>query len=500
MMRTSFWRGAAWLTAGAFLSKGIGAVYRIFLPRVLGDTGVGLFQLAYPLYAVALAVSVSGVPIALSKQTAEYRSRGEDREADRLADWALVALALVGLVLTGVMEWAAWPLAAAVFHEPRAVWPLRALAPALFLVAIQAGLRGDFQGQQDMKPTAVSQILEQATRVAVMFPLALWLLPRGIAWGAAGATLGASAGALAGVGYLMARRRRPWALEGPVPWRGLAELARTVGPMAVAALLFPLLLLVDAVTVPTRLMAAGWSADRATAAYGRLAGEAMPLVNLALVAGTALAVSLVPAIATALAEGRVDAAQERVRRAFHAVWLVTLPMAGGLFVLAEPMCSLLYGEAGAAGPLRVLAFGTAFLALQQMLGNALQAAGFGWRPVVNLLAGAAAKWFLTWWLTPWWGVAGAAAGTGVAAALTAWLNWRVWCGRFGRPASNPWAEALAPLAATLGLVAAVHGYLAGLRPEPPTALFGVVVGALVYGGLALVLGEGRFVARIWRDR
>lgn len=499
-MRTSFWRGAAWLTAGAFLSKGLGAVYRIFLPRVLGDTGVGLFQLAYPLYAVALAVSVSGVPIALSKETAEYRSRGDDAAADRLADWALVALALVGILLVAVMEWAAWPLAVTVFHEPRAVWPLRALAPALLLVALQAGLRGDFQGQQDMKPTAVSQILEQAIRVAVMFPLALWWLPRGIAWGAAGATLGASAGALAGVGYLVARRHRPFAPGWPVPWRALGRLARTVGPMAVAALLFPLLLLVDAVTVPVRLMAAGWSPDRATAAYGRLAGEAMPLVNLALVAGTALAISLVPAIAASLAEGRVDQAQERVRRAFHAVWLVTLPMAGGLFVLAEPICALLYGETGAAGPLRVLAFGTAFLALQQMLGNALQAAGFGWRPVLNLAAGAGVKWVLTWWLTPWWGVAGAATGTGAAAALTAWLNWRVWCGRFGTPPSSPWAEAGAPLVATLALVGAVRVYLAGLRPDPPVALFGVILGALVYGGFALILGEGQFLRRLWRDR
>lgn len=499
-MRTSFWRGAVWLTAGALLSKLLGAVYRIFLPRVLGDTGVGLFQLAYPLYAVALAVSVSGVPIALSKETAEYRSRGDERAAERLADWALVALGLVGAVLVAAMEAAAWPLAAAVFHEPRAVWPLRALAPALLLVAVQAGLRGDFQGQQDMKPTAVSQILEQAVRVAVMFPLALWWLPRGVAWGAAGATLGASAGALAGVAYLVARRTRPFRPGWPVPWRALGRLAGTVGPMAVAALLFPVLLLVDAVTVPFRLMAAGWSPDRATAAYGQLAGEAMPLVNLALVAGTALAVSLVPAIAAALAEGRVERAQERVRRAFHAVWLVTLPMAGGLFVLARPICALLYGETGAAAPLRVLAFGTAFLALQQMLGNALQAAGFGWRPVLNLAAGAAVKWGLTWWLTPWIGVGGAAVGTGAAAALTAWLNWRVWCSRFGVPTPNPWAEAAAPLLATLVLAAAVRAYLEVVRPVPAVALFGVILGALVYGGTALVLGEGRFLRQLWRDR
>lgn len=500
-MRQSFWRGAAWLTIGALTSKLLGAVYRIFLPRLLGDTGVGLFQMAYPLYAVALALSVSGIPIALSKRTAELRTHGRSEEAETLSNWALAALGVFGLVLAGLMEISSGFLATSVFHEPRARGPIAALAPALFLVALQAGLRGYFQGQQEMRPTAVSQILEQLIRVIVMFPLALWLLPRGISAAASGATLGAPAGAVAGLIYLAWRQRpKPFRLTRPIPWLGLGRLGQIAAPMAMAALLFPLMLLVDSMVVPIQLMHAGFTTNAATAAYGRLSGEAMPLVNLTLILGAALAVSLVPAIAEALAYSRVPLAQERVLLAAHAVWLVGLPMTGGLFVLANPLCHFLYGETGAAPALQILALGSAFLALQQILGNSLQAAGFGWAPIKNLLVGAGLKFLLAWWLTPRFGIQGAAASTVLAAVVTAVLNWRYWCQRLGRPSRSPWREATVPLLGTLTMVVIVRAYVRQVEPTWVPTLLALLLGMAVYAGVILALGEGRFLRRILRER
>lgn len=502
-MVKSFWRGAAWLSVGALLSKLLGAIYRIFLPRLLGDTGVGLFQMAYPLYAVALAVSVSGVPIALSKLTAELRAQGQEGEADRVSDWALVALGILGTLLSvGMLVSAPW-LARAVFHEPRAQWSIMALAPALSLVALQAGLRGYFQGQQEMRPTALSQIVEQATRVSVMFPLAIWLMPLGLAKAAAGATLGAPVGAVVGLWYLLHRRQagpRPFQLTLPVPWRALGRLAQIAAPMAMAALLFPLMLLADSVVVPIRLMQAGFSVNAATAQYGRLSGEAMPLINLTLVLGAALAVSLVPAIADALAAQRLGEAQERVLMAIRAIWLMGLPMAGGLFVLAGPLCQMLYGDAGASPALTVLATGTAFLALQQVLGNSLQAAGFGWAPVVNLLGGAAVKFGLAWWLTPRYGIAGAAASTVVAATFTALLNWRFWCRHVGTPPRSPWREGLVPLLGTVGMVAVLRFYVAHVELTLIPLVLSIMLGIGVYLAVVVPLGEGRFVLTLLRDR
>lgn len=504
--RGTVWQGAFWLSIGSFISKLIGAVYRIFLPRVLGDYGVGLFQMAYPLYAVLLAVSVNGIPTALSKQTAEKLSRGDETGAEALGAWAQVGLGTIGMLLAVVMELCAPLIARGLFFEPAATLPIRALAPAMGFVSLEASFRGYFQGRQEMAPTAASQILEQVVRVSVMFPIALLLLPEGIERAAAGATLGAPIGALVGVGYLIWRRAHHeprFRLRRPVPFGELGRLFLVALPMSLSGLLFPLMLLADSMFVPLRLTRTGMPLVKATALFGRLSGEAMPLVNLTMVVGAALAVSLVPAVARSIASGRREEAGHRVGVAMHLVWLLGLPMGGGLIVLARPLTELLYGESGASGALEVLAFGATVLALQQVLGSALQAAGRGWIPVKNLVVGALAKFALTWWLTPIpaLGIRGAAIGTVVAGILTAYLNWRDWA-KIVPHRGGMLTGALWPTAGTLLMVMGVQTWIHLGVGWPLAAMVtsSVVLGALIYGILMLGVGELHGIPRLWTER
>lgn len=504
--RGTVWQGAFWLSIGSFISKLIGAVYRIFLPRVLGDYGVGLFQMAYPLYAVLLAISVNGIPTALSKQTAEKLGRGDEAGAEALGAWAQVGLGSVGLLLAIAMELCAPLIARGLFSEPAATLPIRALAPAMGFVSLEASFRGYFQGRQEMSPTAVSQILEQVVRVSVMFPIALLLLPQGIERAAAGATLGAPIGAMVGVGYLIWRRvhqRVRFRLTTPIPLRDLGRLFLVALPMSLSGLLFPLMLLADSMFVPLRLTKSGMPLVKATALFGRLSGEAMPLVNLTMVVGAALAVSLVPAVARSITSGRPKEAGHRVEVAMHLVWLLGLPMAGGLIVLARPLTRLLYGESGASGALEVLALGATVLALQQVLGSALQAAGHGWIPVKNLVAGALAKFFLTWWLTPLpgLGIRGAAIGTVVAGMLTAYLNWRDWA-KLVPQTGALFTGAIWPTAGTILMVMGVQTWTHIDIGWPLSAMVAssVALGAIIYGVLMLGVGELHGIQRLWNER
>ncbi|MCY0899131.1 MAG: polysaccharide biosynthesis protein [Firmicutes bacterium] len=501
----SVWRGAFWLSIGSFISKLIGAVYRIFLPRVLGDYGVGLFQMAYPLYAILLAVSVNGIPTALAKQTAEKLSRQDVEGAERLASWAQLVLGIVGMLLAVAMELAAPQIAVGLFEEPAATWSIRALAPALAFVALEASFRGYFQGYQDMRPTAVSQILEQVARVMVMFPLAYHFLPAGVDKAAAGATLGAPVGALVGMAFLGWRRvlNGRWSLKGRFPTYDLWRLLMLALPMSLSGLLFPLMMMADSMFVPSRLRLTGLSLEAATARFGQLSGEAMPLINLTMVVGAALAVSLVPAIAQALVGHDRDAANQEVDRAIHLVWIVGLPMAGGLMLLARPLTWLLYGESGAAGALQVLAIGSPVLAIQQVMGSSLQASGHGWVPVRNLVYGAAVKFVLTWWLTalPFWGIRGAAVGTVAASITAAYLNWRDWT-RIVGPGTHPLRSMRWPLVGTVVMAMGLHVWavVPGTLPVWVRVFTAVPMGIVIYGLVLFWCGELSTVWSRLKDR
>lgn len=505
MTERSVWRGAFWLSLGSFVSKLIGAVYRIFLPRVLGDYGVGLFQMAYPLYAILLAVSVNGIPTALAKQTAEKLSRGDIEGAERLGAWAQVALGLIGMVLAALMELASRWIAIQIFREPAATGAIRALAPALGFVALEASFRGYFQGHQEMQPTAMSQIFEQLARVMVMFPLAYHFLPSGVDKAAAAATVGAPVGAAVGMVYLAARRASmgTWSLRGGFPARDLWRLFTVALPMSLSGLLFPLMLMADSMFVPMRLRLAGLTLEQATARFGQLSGEAMPLINLTMVVGAALAVSLVPAIARATIRGDRKEANGKVDSAIHLVWLLGLPMAGGLVMLAHPLTGLLYGESGASGALQVLAVGSPILALQQVMGSSLQASGLGWVPVKNLIYGAGVKFVLTWFLTPipFWGIRGAAIGTVAASIVAAYLNWHDWV-RIVGSGTHPFRSLVWPLTGTVVMAMGLHVWLYGpiSGHETLRSILAVPVGVTLYGAVTVLSGEWQAVVQALKSR
>jgi stage V sporulation protein B len=71
MTKKSMIRGAAILAAAGLVNRFLGAISRIALPTLIGDAGVGLYQMAYPVYGMFLVISTAGIPVAVSKLVAE---------------------------------------------------------------------------------------------------------------------------------------------------------------------------------------------------------------------------------------------------------------------------------------------------------------------------------------------------------------------------------------------------------------------------------------------
>ena len=189
----SFLKGALILSVAGFFVKGIGFLNWIILSRVLGAEGIGLYQMAYPVYLLALSLSSAGLPVAISIVTAEKLARGDYRGAGRVFHVSLSVLTLTGLFLSlAVWTGAQSLIELKLIRDPRAYYSILALAPAIFFVTLLSSFRGYLQGWQRMTPTAVSQVVEQLLRVATMLIFASLLLPQGIEYAAAGATLGAA--------------------------------------------------------------------------------------------------------------------------------------------------------------------------------------------------------------------------------------------------------------------------------------------------------------------
>ncbi len=430
--RDSFIQGAIILSVAHLITRIMGALYRIPLYRLLGGEGVGLVQMAYPVYTTLLALSTIGIPLAISKMVAEHLAVKDRRGALRVFRISLSILAISGLFFSLILFFGADTFAVVVAQNPRSSLAIAAVAPAVFIVAVVSAFRGFFQGYQQMAPTAISQIIEQIVRVATMFVLAYLLLPRGLEYAAAGATFGAVTGAIIALGYLLIIffQSRWHAQSVPQPkWsvsEGALETARRIVslsiPISLAGLVMPLILLIDMLLVPRQLQSAGLGVTEATTLYGQLSGAAMPLVNLPSIFTVALATSLVPAISEATALGRVSQIQSRTETAVRLTMVLVLPSAAGLYVLAHQISALLYAAPEIGVSLKPLSFLVIFLGFQHTTSAVLQAMGLTTIPVKNLGLGAILKFALTWYLTPILGIQGAALSSVMGFILAALLN------------------------------------------------------------------------------
>ena len=511
----AFLRGALILAVAGVAVKMIGSVNRILLSRLLGGEGIGLYQMAYPIYLLALSVSSAGIPVAISILVAERIALSDYRGAARVFRVSLVLLVATGIVFAaGLFFGADWLISRHIVRDARAYYAIIALAPAVFFATILASYRGYFQGQQLMTPTAASQVAEQLVRVVTMVVLAYWLLPRGLEYAAAGASFGAGPGAFSGLCVLLffhwRHRRRlqdmaaaqPTTVEQQSVRRIAVRLAKLALPVSMANIMAPAVSSIDMLLVPARLELAGFSVERATALFGYLTGMAMPLVMMATIPTASLAASLVPAVSEANALRDADGIKHRVRTALRLCYLITIPSFVGLWVLATPISRMLYGTEEAGQCIAILALAILLLGVHQVTTGALQGLGHTAIPVVNMVFSAAVKIGLVWTLTamPEYNIAGAAWATNIDFALAALLNiYFVW--RYtGFAFSLSDTAKAAGSAVCMGL--AVH-FLRGMltahgAPASLATLAAVGAGLVVYSAVLVAVGGvgGEEIAKI----
>lgn len=437
MSSDKFLRGAMILTLAGLLVKVIGSVNRILLSRLLGGEGIGLYQMAYPVYLLLLAVSAAGIPIAISITVAGFLAKKDYANVNKVFSVSLRLMAVVGLVLALLLvAVAGWLVDTGIIRDARAYYALVALTPAIFFASILASFRGYFQGHQLMTPPAVSQIVEQLVRVVTMVVLAYVLLPQGLEYAAAGAAFGAVPGSLTGLvvlGCFYRYYRKRYLLPEEGRLTGGQSVMRTgtlikrllllALPVSCANVLVPVTSSIDVLLVPRRLAESGWSVAQATTMFGYLAGMAQPLLLMATIPTMSLATSLVPAVSEAAALGQQQVIKAKTAAAMKLCCLWTVPASVGMAVLACPISQLLYGTQAAGTAIMHSAPAIWLLGLQQVTTGMLQGVGHTNLPMLNMLIGIAAKIISVYCLTnAQYGIAGAAWATNINFGLTALLN------------------------------------------------------------------------------
>ncbi|KGX93509.1 stage V sporulation protein B [Pontibacillus halophilus JSM 076056 = DSM 19796] len=399
MSKQTFLQGTLILIAAGMITRVLGFVNRIVVARIMGEEGVGLYMMAIPTLVLVITLTQFGLPVAISKRVAEAEATGDLQKIKKILVTSLLVTGVLSILFTTGMIMLAPLLSHTLLTDSRTMYPLLAISPIVPIVAISSVLRGYFQGRQNMRPQAYSQVIEQIVRISCVALFTNMLLPYGVEFAAAGAMISVVLGEFVSLLYMIymfktKKRIRlrmgfmNYVKEGKETLQGLMSIALpTTGSRMVGSLSF----FFEPIVVAQSLAIAGVQTVVATKQYGELTGYALPLLLLPTFITQSLSVALVPNISEAEAKGNQQLTHYRIRQA------IRLSFASGalatviLTIFAHPILTFMYGSGNAAPFLYVM--GPLFLLLyfQAPLQAALQSLDLAKAAMWNSLIGALVK-------------------------------------------------------------------------------------------------------------
>ncbi|MBQ7901771.1 MAG: polysaccharide biosynthesis protein [Clostridia bacterium] len=497
----NFVEGALILMIANILVKVIGAVFKIPLNYLLGDEGMGYFGTAYTVYNWLFIVATAGMPVAISKMVAESRATGNNRRAHRIFTISLRLLAAIGIAGFAFLYFGA-DFCANLMASPSAGPGIRALSPAILFVALMSVYRGFFQGQQNMLPTAISEVCEALGKLVIGYGAAMLLVSSGIEKAAAGAVFGVSAGgflALMSLTIIYIKNRKnilPYSKSDSIPAKSsgaiLRELVRIAVPITIGASVFSLTSIIDAAMIMRRLQeSAGFGYDAANALWGAYTGKSITMFNLVPTLITAISISIVPTIASAFATKNFDKAQEATGGSLKITILLTAPCAVGMAILAGPILQLIFRSTSAESTLSILSYGIVFVSLVSLTNAILQATDNAVIPVIHMVVGGIAKVIVNYILVghPSINIAGAPIGTILCYVVILCLN-LVSIRRIIHIRYNVASLVIKPLVSVIVMAAAVLGVynLTSALGNTAATVLSIAAGGIVYVAVLFATG------------
>lgn len=352
------------LAMAGVIARLIGLIYRVPMQRTIGDAGMGYYSAAFQIYSLMLIISSYSLPVAVSKLIAGYTARDEYKNAKRIYNCSMLFACFTGGITCLIVFFCA-DFLAALIKLPKSAIALRILAPTLLVVAIMGVMRGFFQGNGSMVPTATSQLVEQIINAIVSVVAAKFLFDYGLgvsgllrdddyaaAYGAAGGTLGTSAGALAGlicliIVYLISKRdfnyrvRHDENRHSDTFGRMLFALVLTVLPVLLSTTVYNLSDILDQGIFNYVMDTKGLSEVKAEH-WGIFSTKYKVLTNVPVALASAVCSSMMPSLTGCIRREEYKIARRKVSLAMRFTMILSIPCAVGLAVLGKPIISTLF--------------------------------------------------------------------------------------------------------------------------------------------------------------
>ncbi|WP_157910359.1 stage V sporulation protein B [Petroclostridium xylanilyticum] len=417
------------LTAANFIVRLLGFIYRIFLSRMIGPEGMGLFQLVFPLYMVSITVTASGIPIAVSRLVAERKAIGDERGIVRTVIISLCLITIVSICLSAFFVLNIDQITVNLLQDFRIRPALFIFFPCILITGLAAVFKGYFYGLRDIHPPAFAEIAEQIIRMILVSVILSCIPSLNEQTSAAIAVFGMVMGELAGLLYLhysyhQSVKNYSKSKETPSVVRISKTILGIALPITLTRLIGSSMGAANSILIPRRLAAGGMTSSEAIGTYGIISGMVMPLLFFPFALISALSVILIPNLSENVILKNWSNIRDKISKSILITCLTAFPTMALLVPLAHPIGIVLYDQPDVGNLLTPLAFSTIFLCLDYSLGNILNGLGKQARAAVHSTIGDVIQIICTYFLVahPSFGIYGFIIGFIANSILVSVLN------------------------------------------------------------------------------
>lgn len=380
--------GTIILTVTGFASRFIGFFYRIFLSRVFGAEGMGLYQLISPVLALTFSVTVSGIQTAISKFVASETTTHDYKASFRTL---FVGFAMAMTLSFGCAFYIysfSEMIAADFLFEPRTAPLLRIISLSIPMATVHSCINGYFYGIRKTSVPALTQLAEQVVRVGSVFLIFEAFRSRGylptINFAVVGLVIGESASMIVSLAaiyhrfYVLTASHRIFAKvkQGfAVYIQDARQLLTLALPLSLNRTLINFLQSVEAIYIPQRLQMYGYDTAKALSVYGVLTGMALPLILFPSAITNSISVLLLPIVSEAEAVNNQNTIKKAVRKSIKYCFILGFICTAIFLISGRWAGKLLYDSRLAGSFIITLSFICPFMYIASTLNSILNGLG-----------------------------------------------------------------------------------------------------------------------------
>ncbi|MGL5649947.1 MAG: stage V sporulation protein B [Clostridium sp.] len=331
MKKDNFFRNSLLLTTSNIATGILGFIFSIYLSKVLGAEGMGLYNLVMPVYHLFICLMTSGIVAAISKVSAIYNNSNEHENLSKTVKTVSI-FNIIWAVSIGLFVFFFAPIIAKFgIHDVRTINAIRVACPAMIFISLSNILKGYFLGTSRIKIPALIDIFEKAMRLITIFLLLYTFKTDNLTLLVTLAYVSLAIGELQSLIFLFFYYKK---CTRNIPYRknvqtdGRLQLLFNVliitFPLCINGFLNGIFSTISTWIVPQRLLAAGFNYSEALSMIGRYTGMAMTLIGIPLIVVGTLNSLLIPDLSQTLSQGRNYDAIQRIKKVLKLTFILGL--------------------------------------------------------------------------------------------------------------------------------------------------------------------------------